>query len=308
MFSVCRDDCILYLLSITYSCAPPIVAALLTGATTLFADAKEIPAFPQLVARHGVTLFYASPLVYRMILNEGETIAGCLGGVRLFITTGSRLPDATAEEFRTRAGKEIVQRYGLNECGGVLANLSGDRKKRGSVGIAAGMEVKLKVERDAPRKDGAPGELLVRGPGLFEGYCSPWRLRDEVLDDGWFKTGDLMRRDEDGYYWIVGRTKEVINVGGVKVFPHEVEEMLLTHPAVEEALVFGVAEPRFGEAPHGKVKLRAGAACTERELLRFVNERLSVFKTLRAVEFVNEIPKTVTDKPKRSGAIKSRTV
>ena len=87
----------------------------------------------------------------------------------------------------------------------------------------------------------------------------------------------------------------------MKVFPYEIEEVLLSHPAVDEAAVFGAPEPRFGEAPHAKVNLRSGAACTERELMRYVNERLSVFKALRAVEFVQEIPKTVTGKPKRRG-------
>jgi acyl-CoA synthetase (AMP-forming)/AMP-acid ligase II len=93
----------------------------------------------------------------------------------------------------------------------------------------------------------------------------------------------------------------VINVGGVKVFPSEIEDVLLSHPAVEEVVVFSVPEARFGEVPHGKVKLRTGAVCAERELLRFANERLSVFKTLREVEFVDEIPKTVTGKPRRIG-------
>ena len=183
----------------------------------------------------------------------------------------------------------------------MLANFSQDASKRGSVGEPVpGREVKL-APLEAGSSEGADiGEILVRGPGLFDGYYKPWRLREEVVADGWLRTGDLARRDGDGYFWIIGRIKEVINVGGVKVFPYEVEEVLMSHPAVEEAVVYGVAEPRFGEAPHAKVKLRAGASCTERELLRHVNDKLSVFKSLRGVEFVEEIPKTVTGKPKRT--------
>jgi long-chain acyl-CoA synthetase len=120
-----------------------------------------------------------------------------------------------------------------------------------------------------------------------------------VLEHGWFKTGDLATRDKDGYYWIVGRTKDVINVGGVKVFPVEIEEVLLTHPEVDEALVFGVSEPRFGEVPHAQVKLVAGSELREGELLRYVNQRLSVFKSLRSIALVDHLPKTVTGKHRR---------
>jgi len=134
---------------------------------------------------------------------------------------------------------------------------------------------------------------------MFEGYYKPWRSRDEVLEDGWFRTGDLARRDADGYYWIVGRTKEVINVGGMKVFPQELEDILLGHPAVEEALVYAAPAPRFGEAPRAQVKLRPGVSSTEKEILDFANANLSVFRMLRGVEFVDEIPKTPTGKARR---------
>jgi long-chain acyl-CoA synthetase len=299
VFSISRDDSILYLLSMTYSMASPIAAALLTGATIVIADGMDLQALPQLVAQYGVTLVYASPLVYRMILNEGEAAIGCLRSVRCLISTGNALPNTTAEEFSAKVGREIVQRYGLNECGPVLANLSNEVSMRGSVGIPARVEVELASEDGTLLAGEATGELLVRGLGLFEGYYRPWRLRDEVLEHGWFKTGDLATRDQAGYYWIVGRTKDMINVGGVKVFPLEIEEVLLTHPEVDEALVFGAAEPRFGEVPHAQVKLVAGSDLSAKELLRYVNQRLSVFKSLRLIELVDHLPKTVTGKVRR---------
>jgi acyl-coenzyme A synthetase/AMP-(fatty) acid ligase len=120
-----------------------------------------------------------------------------------------------------------------------------------------------------------------------------------LLKHGWFHTGDLARRDRDGYYWLVGRTKTVINVGAVKVFPDEIEGLLLTHPAIEEAVVFGAPDRRFGEAPHAKVKLASGSHCTQRELLRYANKNLSLFKALRRIEFVDMIPKTISGKTKR---------
>jgi long-chain acyl-CoA synthetase len=139
----------------------------------------------------------------------------------------------------------------------------------------------------------------VRGPGLFDAYYKPWRLKDEVLENGWFRTGDLARRDADGYYWIVGRTTDIINVAGVKIHPQRLEEILLRHPAVEEAVVYGAPDARFGESPRAKVKVRSDMKATEKEILDFANDRRSVFFMLRGVEFVSEIPKTATGKPRR---------
>jgi acyl-CoA synthetase (AMP-forming)/AMP-acid ligase II len=189
IFSISCEDCILYLLSMTYSLAPPIAATLVKGATIVIADGMDLQALPQLVARYDVTLVYASPLVYRMILNEGGATLGCLGSVRYLLSTGNSLPNTTAEEFSAKVRREIVQRYGLNECGLVLANLSEDASMRGAVGVPARMEVKLASEEGALLEGEATGELLVRGPGLFEGYYRPWRLRDECWSMDGLKPG-----------------------------------------------------------------------------------------------------------------------
>jgi long-chain acyl-CoA synthetase len=178
-------------------------------------------------------------------------------------------------------------------------NISGDPSKRGSVGVPVRAEAKLLSAGGGLLEGSATGELLVRCAGLCDAYYQPWRSREDVLEDGWLRTGDVARRDGDGYYWIVGRVKEMINVAGMKVFPQDIEEILATHPAVEEAVVFGVPEPRFGEVPHAKVKLHEGAESTKREILSYVNEKVSVFKSLRGVEFVNSIAKTLTGKPQR---------
>ena len=296
-----KNQSVLWLLSMATNLVGAVSAYLLQGGKVVIGDGTDPHLASQLVIRHGVTQVCGPPLFYRMLLNEKAISAEDFRGVKYFMSTGSALPETTVDLFQAKFGREILQRYGLSECGVVLANLSDDQNKRGSVGTPVpGYEVKL-IAGDMDVSGGEMGEIYARGPGMFDAYYKPWRLRDEVLEDGWFRTGDLARRDKDGYYWIVGRVKDVINVGGVKVFPYEVEEVLLSHPAVEEAVVFGAPEPRFGEAPHAKVKLRSGAVCTGRELLLYVNEKLSVFKTLRAVEFVDEISKTVTGKPRRLG-------
>jgi acyl-CoA synthetase (AMP-forming)/AMP-acid ligase II len=177
--------------------------------------------------------------------------------------------------------------------------MSRDAMKRGSIGLPAGPEVEIKIESGAPSDNGFTGELMVRGPGMFEGYVSPWRPRDEVTEDGWFRTGDLAKRDSDGFYWIVGRVKEMINVGGLKVAPSEIEDVLLSHPDVEEALVFAHSDPRFGEVPHAKIKLVAGSHAGGREILQYVNEKVAFYKSPRAIEIVDQLPKTPSGKIKR---------
>jgi acyl-coenzyme A synthetase/AMP-(fatty) acid ligase len=234
-----------------------------------------------------------------MILNREASTAECFRGARFLVSTGSRLPDSVLDEYSARVGHEIVNRYGLNECGMVCANLSRNRAKRGSIGTPAGAEVNLSGESGASPEDEFSGELLARGPGMFEGYGSPWRSREEFSQEGWFRTGDLARRDNDGYYWIVGRIKEMINVGGLKVIPTELEDVLLSHPDVEEALVFGVTDARFGEVPHAKIKLVAGSLIQTNEILRYVKGRVAFYKSPRAIEIVDQLPKTETGKIKR---------
>lgn len=297
---ITHSDVVLWLQSMAGGFPQAIGAYLLKGAKIIIGNATDTQKAGLLFKQHDISLVQGVPLFYQLMLNQEDIAADCLRRVKHFITTGTALPRVVAEAFRAKFGREIVEHYGLRECGKVLANFNEGINKRGSVGTpVGGYEVGLAGGGPDQSEGDAVGELLVRGPGMSDAYYKPWRLRDEVLEDGWFRTGDVARRDTDGYYWIVGRVKDMINVGGVKVFPPEIEEALLAHPAVEEAVVFGAPEPRFGEAPHAKVKLRGEAVCTERELLRYVNERLSVFKSLRGVEFVEEIPKTVTGKPKR---------
>ena len=273
---------------------------LLRGSTVILGHALDTRNFARIMAEQGITQVYAAPLFYRMMLNDKSLTADNLARVKFLVSTGSALPPGMAQAFYEKFGREIVECYGLAECGRVLVNFVEDRRRRGSVGKPAlGYDVKLAAGLDLANEPENVGELCVRGPGLFDAYYKPWRLRETVLEDGWFKTGDLARRDEDGFYWIVGRVKEVINVGGVKVFPSEIEALILRHPAVDEVVVYGVPDPRFGEVPQASIKLNTGAMCTKDELLRYVNEHLPTLSVLRRVKFVTEIPKTPTGKLKR---------
>ena len=277
---------------------PGPIAYLLRGAKVVLGDALDTSLLKQLISTENVSHVYTVPLFFRTILNDAFDTAG-LAGVRYFLSGGTALGQQLADQFSAKFGHEIVEHYGLAETGTVFMNESSDPSKRGSIGLPVRTEVKLLCQ-DGDCPDGeATGELMIRCDGMFDAYYQPWRRREEVLPDGWFNTGDMARRDADGYYWIVGRTKEMINVAGVKVFPQDIEQIITGHDAVDEAIVFAVPNNRFGEVPHAKVKLRAGANCARQDLLRYVNDRLPVFKSLRGLEFVQSIPKTITGKLKR---------
>jgi acyl-coenzyme A synthetase/AMP-(fatty) acid ligase len=143
------------------------------------------------------------------------------------------------------------------------------------------------------------GEVQIRCPGLFAGYYSPPTSRSDILQNGWFCTGDIAYKDDDGYYWITGRVKTVINVGAVKVFPSELEDILLSDSDVREAYVYAAEDARLGEVPHAKVVLRTGSPRTQKELLQHVNRSVSVFKAVRRIEIVSDLAKTQNGKIKR---------
>ena len=297
-YSLRDHDCVLHLLSAELA-TPTLLGCMLRTAKLVFEDIHRLEAIARLIRIHSVTHLHASPLFYSMMAASEAIHADDLGSVRCVISTGAPLPAPVAKAFRDKFGLEIFQYYALAECGTVIATTSDVIEKRGSAGVLLpGCDAKLMNSTRSGADE--TGELLVRGAGLFEGYCRPWRARSEALEDGWFRTGDVARRDADGYYWIVGRTKEVINVGGVKIFPDEIEQVLLSHPAVDEAVVFGAPDARFGEVPRAKVALVPGSACADKELIDFSNRRLSVFKRIRSIEIVPELPKTATGKLRRA--------
>jgi len=293
-----RDDVVLWLQSLDRLPGP--IAYLLRGVKLVIGDVLKTGTLARVIRDEEVTQVYTVPMFFQTILND-EFAARDLDQVRHFLSGGTALGQQLADKFAAKFGHEIVEHYGLSETGTVFINESEDPRKRGSIGVPVLAEVKLLSGENRELTGEAVGELWVRCAGLFDAFYQPWRVRDAVLVDGWFSTGDVARRDADGFYWIVGRVKEMINVAGVKVFPQDLESILTSHDAVDEAVVFAVANQRFGEVPQAKVKLHTGADCTKQELLSYTNERLPIFKSLRGLEFVDSIAKTVTGKVKRLG-------
>jgi long-chain acyl-CoA synthetase len=249
------------------------------------------------IAKKRVTILTAVPSMYA-VWTQLPPLEVDLSLVRFGVSGGAPLPVEVLHGFEARYGIPIFEGYGLTEASPVLTEnpLLGPRKV-GSVGKPLpGVELRVV---DATGKDvptGEVGEIVARGPNIMQGYLHRPEATAEVLRDDWLYSGDLGRRDADGYFYIVDRKKDLIIVGGLNVYPREVEEVLAAHPAVAEVVVAGVPDSTRGEIPKAYVVLKPGAPASRRELQRFVRERLASFKVPREVEFCQSLPRTISGK------------
>ncbi len=237
------------------------------------------------------TWYTAGPTLHRAILalNPGAVCRRC--GLRVVRSVGAPLPAALLEEIETALGVTVIEGYGSTEAGLLTSNrLPPGIRKPGSVGLpVSGAEVALD-----------DGEIVARGPSIASGYANDPEGTREAFREGWFHTGDLGWFDPDGYLYVTGRIKDIINRGGEKVQPVEVDRALEAHPAVREAAAFPVPHPTLGEEVAAAVVLQAGASARESELRRFVSARLAAFKVPRRILTVKEIPKGGSGKPLRT--------
>jgi len=211
------------------------------------------------------------------------------------------------QELEERFRVPVIEAYGMTEAAHQMTSnpLPPGQRKLGSVGMAAGPEVAIMDELGNVLSPGRVGEIVIRGANVMSGYLISPESVDENFERGWFRTGDQGYLDTDGYLFITGRLKEMINRGGEKIAPLEVEDVILHHRAVAEAIAFAVPHETLGEDVAVAVVLREKAATTERELQQFVAAHLAEFKIPGRVVFVDEIPKSATGKPQRLGFAQS---
>lgn len=249
-----RDN-VVWLLSMDYHFTVSVVAYLTYGAGIILPKNTFGETVLAAAAEHKGTVIYGSPVHYNLMVQD-ETGASLPAGLRLAIVTTSALRSEIADAFYARFGRVLNETYGIIELGLPAINTSQSQAKQGSVGkITPGYEVRL--DREPGEEE---GEILLRGDGMLDAYYLPWKAREQVLREGngWFRTGDAGRMDEDGYLYIVGRMKEMISVGGMKFFPEEVESVLERHPAVETAVVFGIEQRHWGETSAAQLVRREG--------------------------------------------------
>jgi long-chain acyl-CoA synthetase len=268
------------------------------GATAVLVERFDPVASLEAVERHGITVLLGAPPMFAAWLQATESRSFDLSSVRLAVSGAAPLPGTVLEAFRDRLGITIWEGYGLTETAPVVTtNAMGEEAKAESIGLPLpGLDVRLVDEEGEEVAAGDPGEIVIRGPNVFEGY---WRRDEEsgnAFRDGWFRTGDVAYRDDDGYLFIVDRSKDLIIVSGFNVFPKEVEEAVAAHEKVAECAVIGVPDARTGEAVKALVVLKEGQEATEEEILDHCRTRLARFKLPRDVEFVGTLPRHATGK------------
>ena len=206
-------------------------------------------------------------------------------------------------ELEATFGAPVIESYGMTEAAHQMASnpLPPAARKPGSVGVAAGPEVRVMLPDGGFAEAGSEGEVVIRGPNVTIGYENNPKANAEGFTDGWFRTGDQGVLDTEGYLTITGRLKEIINRGGEKVSPKEVDEVIMDHPAVAQVVTFAMPHAKLGEEVAAAVVLREGESVSERELRDFAGARLADFKVPRKVVFLDEIPKGATGKLQRIG-------
>jgi long-chain acyl-CoA synthetase len=255
-----------------------------------------------LMQKEDITFFAGVPTMWWGLLHaldDGVDVARIAGNLRIAASGGSSLPVEIIKDVQARLGVQILEGYGLSETSPVATFSDPDQDPvPGSIGIPIwGVECKL-ITDDWKTVEGADeiGEIAIRGHNIMKGYLNRPEATAEVMRDGWFRSGDLGRRDDDGNYYIVDRSKDLIIRGGFNVYPREVEEVLMTHDAVSLAAVIGVPHESHGEEVKAVVIRNDGATITEAELVAWGKEKMAGHKYPRIVEFVDQLPMTATGK------------
>jgi len=305
------DDHILHVLPLhhIHGIINVLTCALWAGARCRMLPHFDAEAVWESISTHDLTLFMAVPTIYTKLIAAWESapperqtaLSAACRKLRLMVSGSAALPVSTLERWREISGHTLLERYGMTEIGMGISNpLHGDRRP-GSVGIPLpGVEIKLVDERGRQVAPGSPGQIYVRGPGVFQAYWRRPEATRAAFDDGWFRTGDVAVLEE-GYYRILGRESvDIIKTGGYKVSALEIEEVLRTHPDILECAVVGVPDPEWGERVSAAVIARVGADLSLEGLRLWAKERLAVYKVPTRLQVVSELPRNAMGKVTKS--------
>ncbi|WP_137293948.1 long-chain-fatty-acid--CoA ligase [Nocardioides dongxiaopingii] len=300
----------------TYLCVLPLFhsfgqtviqnGAFAFGGTVVMLPRFEARPALELMLEHEVSFFAGVPTMYWGLLGaleDGVDVSAIAANLRIAAAGGSALPVEVHKDFEKRFGVTILEGYGLSETSPVASfSRLGEPVRVGSIGTPIpGVEMKLlapesweEIEPGGPA--GGVGEIAIKGHNIMKGYHGRPDATAEAIQDGWFRSGDLGRKDDDGWYYIVDRSKDMIIRGGFNVYPREIEEVLLTHPDVSLAAVIGVPHESHGEEIKAVVIRAKDATVTEDELVAWGKEQMAAYKYPRVVEFVEALPMTATGK------------
>jgi long-chain acyl-CoA synthetase len=253
----------------------------------------------RLVADHRATVFAGVPTMYSALLHVPNRADFDVSALRVCVSGGAAMPVEVLRQFEDAFGCIVLEGYGLSETSPVASFNHPDRERKpGSIGTPIrGVEMRVVDSAGAELPQGEVGEIAIRGHNIMKGYWNkPEATSEAISADGWFRTGDIGRMDEDGYYYIVDRKKDLIIRGGYNVYPREIEEVLYEHPSVAEAAVIGMPHPDLGEEVGAAVVLKPGASVTAEELRDYVKGQVAAYKYPRRVWFLEALPKGPTGK------------
>jgi len=257
------------------------------------------------VRKNKVSIFVGIPAIYTVLKNMKlpkifqSPLIKLFNPVRLCVSGAAALPVDTLQGFEKKLRIPLLEGYGLTEASPVVTiNPVRGPRKPGSIGLALSKNIQLMIvdEKGSRLPPGKTGELLVKGPNVMQGYLNQEQANKETLKNGWLYTGDMAKFDHDGYVYIAGRKKEMVNVRGLNVYPREIEEVLYQNPKIKEAAVIGIPDPHRGEVPKGFVVLQDNTQASEREIIQYLRQRLASYKIPKNVEFRRSLPKNTTGK------------
>jgi long-chain acyl-CoA synthetase len=274
-------------------------AAVAVGATLVLIPRFDPRTVLQAIERERVTVFEGVPTMYSALLAAAPEFPSAARTLRICASGGAALPVQVLTEFEQTFGTRILEGYGLSETSPVACFNHPDReRKAGSIGTPIeGVEMRVVDDNGNEVTPGEPGEIQIRGHNVMKGYWNlPEATAAAISTDGWFGTGDIGKVDDDGYFYIVDRKKQMIIRGGLNIYPREIEEVLYEHPAVAEACVVGIPHDSLGEEVGAAVALKDGAQAAPEELRDFVKQRVAAYKYPRRVWLVDALPKGPTGK------------
>jgi long-chain acyl-CoA synthetase len=300
LFSLRSDAVILGALPLFHSFGQTCgMNATISGGGTLtliprFEPAKAL----EIIQRDKVDIFQGVPTMYGAMLHLDGRDSYDTSSLKLCASGGSAMPVELLRGFEEAFGCKVLEGYGLSESSPVASFNHPDRERKpGSIGTPIdGVEMKVVDEDGKEVAQGEVGEIVIRGHNVMKGYWNKADATAETIKDGWLYTGDMATVDEDGYFFIVDRKKDMIIRGGYNIYPREIEEILYEHPAVREAAVLGVPHDEYGEEVGAAVVLKDGEEVSESELRDYVKEQVAAYKYPRQIWFVNDLPKGPTGK------------
>ncbi len=275
-----------------------MMATMQAGATVVLEEMFKPRTFIKTLKKHRCTTFSGVPTIYNYLNEMKEADGEDLSFLKACICGAAPMPVEVFQRFEQKFGAKIIEGYGLSEgtCVSSLNPLQGTRKI-GSIGVPiAGQEMAIWDDDGHPLPAGEIGEIVVRGPNVMQGYYNNPEATESSIRDGWLRTGDQGYRDQDGYYFIVGRKKEMIIRGGENIYPKEIEEVLYAHEGVQDCAVVGIPDKKYGEEVAAFVVVRAGSSVTEKDLKNYLRTRLADYKRPRVLEVVTDLPRTATGK------------